>query len=160
VGKPLKQGRADAVAMARYLEFYESSWRLMPGTEAFLSKTTHFQRAIVTNGNGTQVRRKLETLNLSVHFQVVVTPDDCGARKPEQKIFSHALNLLGVSPLEAMMIGDNEETDIAPALARRLTEGLGSTFNARACRVATEALSNEGEYQCVERDTFGTRSSC
>ena len=115
-GLQLSDCEADSL-FASYLAFYESSWRWMPGTEVFLSKTAHLPRAIVTNGKGAQARRKLERLNLSVHFQFVVTPDDCGVRKPDVQIFSHALSLLGVAPKDAMMIGDTEEADIAPAVA-------------------------------------------
>lgn len=107
---------ADSL-FASYWAIYESCWRLMPGTDAFLTKTAHLPRAIVTNGSGIQARRKLERLNLSGNFQFVVTPDDCGARKPDAQIFKHALRLFGVAPANALMVGDNEEADIAPALA-------------------------------------------
>lgn len=115
-GLHLTDRAADSL-FANYLEFYESTWRLMPGAEAFLSRTAHLPRAIVTNGNSTQARRKLERLDLQVHFQFVVTPDDCGFRKPDVRIFRHALSLLGVEAKDAMMVGDNEAADIAPAAA-------------------------------------------
>jgi putative hydrolase of the HAD superfamily len=59
----------------------------------------------------------LEKLGLQGIFQGLVTPDDCGARKPSPKIFAYALNLLGVQAREALMIGDNFEADIEPAIA-------------------------------------------
>ncbi len=49
--------------------------------------------------------------------QGLVTPDDCGARKPDPMIFLHALALLGVDPSQALMVGDNIDFDIKPALA-------------------------------------------
>lgn len=101
-----------------YLECYQQSWRLLPGVDVFLERTAHLPRAIVTNGHGPQARKKLSLLGLGEVFDAVVTPDDCGgARKPDLKIFRHALDLLDVAPDEVMMIGDNEEADIAPALA-------------------------------------------
>jgi putative hydrolase of the HAD superfamily len=63
-GLQLSDCEADSL-FASYLAFYESSWRLMPGTEVFLSKTAHLPRAIVTNGQGTQARRKLERKRLA-----------------------------------------------------------------------------------------------
>ena len=102
---------------ASYLEYYEAKWRLVPGVHEFLERTSGLPRAIITNGKGTQARRKLDKLGLSPHFQAVVTPEDCGARKPDPRMFICALRLLGVAAEDAMMIGDNEEADIAPALA-------------------------------------------
>lgn len=115
-GLDFSDREADSL-FTSYLAIYESCWRLMPGTDAFLSKTGHLPRAIVTNGNGMQARRKLERLNLSRNFQFVVTPDDCGARKPDAEIFKQALRLFGVTPAHVLMVGDSEEADIAPALA-------------------------------------------
>ncbi|MEO8384591.1 MAG: HAD-IA family hydrolase [Betaproteobacteria bacterium] len=99
-----------------YLGFYERTWRLMPGAQAFLNHTAHLPRAIVTNGLGAQARKKLDRLGLTKHFQVVVTPDDCGVRKPDLRFFNYALDLLGVKAEDVLMIGDSEEADIAPAL--------------------------------------------
>lgn len=115
-GMDFSDREADSL-FASYLTIYESCWRLMPGTETFLSKTAHLPRAVVTNGSRVQVKRKLERLNLSRSFQFVVTPDDCGARKPDARIFEHALSLFGVAPESVLMVGDNEEADILPALA-------------------------------------------
>lgn len=115
-GLDFSDREADSL-FASYWAIYESCWRLLPGTETFLSETEHLPRAIVTNGSGVQVKRKLERLNLSGNFQFVVTPDDCGARKPDAQIFKHALSLFGVAPENVLMVGDNEEADIVPALA-------------------------------------------
>jgi putative hydrolase of the HAD superfamily len=112
----LSDDEADAL-FADYLTFYEQSWALLPDTDQFLAATAHLSRAIVTNGSRLQAGKKLDTLGLMAHFAAVVTPDDCGARKPDPAMFLHALQLLGVEPAQAMMVGDNMETDIAPALA-------------------------------------------
>lgn len=113
----LSDAEADQL-FESYLECYQQSWRLLPGVDVFLERTAHLPRAIVTNGHGPQARKKLSLLGLGEVFDAVVTPDDCGgARKPDLRIFRHALDLLDVAPHEVMMIGDNEEADIAPALA-------------------------------------------
>ena len=112
----LSDDEADSL-FAEYLSFYEENWALLPGAVEFLAATLHLPRAIVTNGNKPQVQRKISKLGLASHFQAVVTPEDCGARKPNPKIFLHALELLGVKPSEALMVGDNHDADIAPALA-------------------------------------------
>tara|TARA_R110001606_G_scaffold144879_4_gene284233 strand:- start:1907 stop:2206 length:300 start_codon:yes stop_codon:yes gene_type:complete len=59
----------------------------------------------------------LRNLGFDTHFNHVVTPEDCGARKPERKFFQYALDLLGLAARDCVMIGDNLEADIEPALA-------------------------------------------
>ena len=71
----------------------------------------------MTNGHRAQVHKKLQALGLAHHFQVVVTPDDCGAKKPDPRIFLYALEHLGVQPQHTLMVGDNAVSDIAPAVA-------------------------------------------
>jgi putative hydrolase of the HAD superfamily len=99
-----------------YLECYEKNWRLLPGVDLLISKTAHLRRAIVTNGHRPQAHKKLNRIGLEGVFDFVITPDDCsGAAKPELTPFKQALDLLGVSASEAVMIGDNEEIDLVPA---------------------------------------------
>ena len=102
---------------SEYVKDYEQCWALLPGAEEFLVATAHLPRVIVTNGHRPQAHKKISMLGLTPHFRAVVTPDDCGARKPDPKIFQHALQLLGVKAGDALMVGDNHESDIAPALA-------------------------------------------
>ena len=102
---------------ANYLTFYERSWALLPGADDFLAATAHLPRVIVTNGHRPQAQRKLQKCGLENRFMALVTPEDCGVRKPDPAIFTYALNLLGVRASEALMIGDNIEVDIEPALA-------------------------------------------
>jgi putative hydrolase of the HAD superfamily len=112
----LSDGEADAL-FADYLTFYEQSWVILPGAQEFLAATSHLPRAIVTNGHRLQAQKKLDKLGLADHFAALVTPEDCGARKPNPQIFLHALQRLGVKARDAMMVGDNLEADITPALA-------------------------------------------
>lgn len=100
-----------------YLTYYEQSWKLFPETPYFLEATAHLPRIIVTNGYRPQAHKKLAKLGLDTHFSHVITPEDCGARKPEAKFFQHALDLLGLAPQDCVMIGDNLVADIEPALA-------------------------------------------
>ena len=100
-----------------YLHYYEQHWENFSYTEHFLQKSAHLPRAIITNGHRPQAHRKLSKLGLNEHFHAIVTPEDCGARKPNPEIFLHTLGLLGVAPENALMIGDNLEADIAPAKA-------------------------------------------
>ncbi len=115
-GIALADQQADAL-FEEYLRFYALHWDLLPGATQFLAATAHLPRALVTNDHRAQVHKKLQALGLAHHFKVVVTPDDCGAKKPDPRIFLHALEHLGVQPQHALMVGDNAVSDIAPALA-------------------------------------------
>jgi len=112
----LSDEAADAL-FADYLAHYEEAWELLPGALELLEATAHLPRIIVTNGHKPQALRKVARLDLAHRFLAVVTPDDCGARKPDPRIFLHALRLLGIDPREVLMIGDNIEADLAPAKA-------------------------------------------
>ncbi len=102
----LTDEEADSL-FSEYLKDYEQCWSLLPGVEDFLAATAHLPRVIVTNGHRPQANKKISGLGLAQHFKAVVTPDDCGARKPNPKIFQYALQLLGVKAEDALMVGDN-----------------------------------------------------
>jgi putative hydrolase of the HAD superfamily len=133
------EDQADAM-FQEYLAFYEQHWALLPGARDFLASTAHLPRALVTNGRRQQVRRKLAMMALVAQFQAVVTPEDCGFRKPDPRMFLYALERIGAVPQDALMIGDNLASDIAPALALGMkafhvcpvTEGRSIAHAARA----------------------------
>lgn len=54
-------------------------------------------------------------------FDHVVTFDDTGKRKPDPLPFRHVLDLLGVAPEEALMVGDWGDRDIVGASAVGMT---------------------------------------
>jgi putative hydrolase of the HAD superfamily len=112
----LSDDEADSL-FTDYLRFYEEGWALLPGADEFLAATSSIPRIVVTNGRRAQAERKLRALGVEGRFTGLVTPDDCGARKPDARIFIHALDLIGVSVSAAMMIGDSLEADIIPAMA-------------------------------------------
>jgi FMN phosphatase YigB (HAD superfamily) len=51
----------------------------------------------------------------SLHFEWVVTSEDCRAYKPRKEMFERALSLLGVSPEEALNVGDSFSSDVRGA---------------------------------------------
>ena len=81
----LSDQAADGL-FADYLMLYEQSWQLLPGAEDFLAATAHLRRVIMTNGHRLQAQRKLQKCGLENHFMALVTPEDCGARKPSPTI--------------------------------------------------------------------------
>ncbi|PLX27570.1 MAG: hypothetical protein C0600_10235 [Ignavibacteria bacterium] len=71
--------------------------------------------AVVSDAPKLEAWLRLCSLNLHHIFDVVVTFEDTGERKPSPMPFQRALGLLGVQPEEALMIGDWEERDILGA---------------------------------------------
>ena len=61
---------------------------------------------LVSDGDGEIVYAILEATGTKGFFDAVVTFDDCGVRKPNPLLFLTCLRRLGVSPADAVMIGD------------------------------------------------------
>jgi len=66
---------------------------------------------IVTNGFQTDIDEILSRTSLTGVFDVTVGADAVGRPKPDEKIFVYALEKLGVSPQEAIFIGDQPRID-------------------------------------------------
>ena len=71
---------------------------------------------ILTNGFNEVQYKKIENSGLSSLFQTIITSDDAGAKKPEKDFFDYAFQHTGAVPGETLMIGDNEDVDIAGAV--------------------------------------------
>ena len=107
---------ADALAIEFHL-LYERNWEPLPGVDAFLDSTAHLPRAIVSNGHRPLALQKMERCGLTGRFMAVITPEDCGVRKPNPRIFLRAIEVLGARADEGFMVGDHFAADIEPALA-------------------------------------------
>ena len=69
--------------------------------------------ALVTNGDKSQQREKIERYDLGRYFDVILIEGEFGAGKPEEIVYRHVLERLGVPAREAWMVGDNLEWDVA-----------------------------------------------
>ncbi|MFO7639090.1 MAG: HAD-IA family hydrolase [bacterium] len=70
---------------------------------------------VVSDAPRLQAWMRLASLGMVNYFDVVVTHDDTGKRKPAPEPFQKALEMLGVAPGEALMLGDWAERDILGA---------------------------------------------
>lgn len=70
--------------------------------------------AIISNADPEETERRLNTMHLKSYFDVVITPDTFGIKKPNPLVFKKTLELLGVSAEEAVMIGDKKDRDVFP----------------------------------------------
>jgi len=74
-----------------------------------------YQLYILTNGFREVQHAKVERCRLSPYFTEVITSEDAGFMKPDQRFFSYVLNKLNVAPEKCIMIGDDINVDIAGA---------------------------------------------
>jgi len=71
--------------------------------------------AVVSDAPRLQAWMRLAQLQLQHLFDPVVAFEDTGEKKPSPKPFERALELLNVTPAEAIMVGDWPERDVVGA---------------------------------------------
>lgn len=79
----------------------------------YLSKK--YRLAILSNGTKSSQIVKMKNFRFEPYFEKVFLSDDIGFPKPDVRIYQYALNVLNVSPEEALMIGDDFDGDIVGA---------------------------------------------
>jgi putative hydrolase of the HAD superfamily len=82
-----------------------------------------FRLAVVSNSEGT-VEVMLEEVGLRHHFETVLDSAVVGLVKPDPRIFKLALDRLGVSASEAVMVGDSPSADVGGARSAGLRAAL------------------------------------
>ncbi len=78
--------------------------------------TPKYQLHIITNGFKEAQQAKLNQSNIDHYFVTVTNSEMVGVKKPNPKIFKHALKMANASIVNSIMIGDNLEADILGAL--------------------------------------------
>lgn len=76
-----------------------------------------YKMAIITNGFAETHDVKIARLELGRFFDHVILAGEMQLVKPDPKIFEHAMNLVGVTPDESVMVGDRFNRDIVGAHA-------------------------------------------
>ncbi|MCS6968242.1 MAG: YjjG family noncanonical pyrimidine nucleotidase [Cytophagales bacterium] len=77
--------------------------------------TTRYRLHIITNGFHDIQQIKIRSAGIAHYFETVTTSQNAGAKKPQQAIFHYALARIGAAARQAIMVGDNLETDITGA---------------------------------------------
>lgn len=90
-----------------------------PGALQMLSilKGRGIRLAVVTAEERGWAHKKLERVGIGGFFDAVITSDDVGRMKPDQKYFSFACEKLSLKPQDCLVIGDDEDGDLKPARA-------------------------------------------
>lgn len=105
-------------AAARYRAEYIATRRAIAGAAALLE----YARAraavgVVTNNLRDEQVEKLRTCGLEAHVDVLVASEEVGIAKPDPEIFRIAVERLGCSVEDAVMVGDSWEADVLGARA-------------------------------------------
>jgi putative hydrolase of the HAD superfamily len=97
---------------ASYFSHQVHFLRLFDDTLPALDALAGWRLGVVSNGNADVVR-----LGIADRFETVVRSVDVGVGKPDPAIIEFALERFGVTPDEAVLVGDSEEADVKAARA-------------------------------------------
>lgn len=105
-------------------QYYDTpqAWGIYPEVPEVLEQWQKqgIQMAVVSNFDKRLIH-VLEGLNLEHFFSPIIHSSLAGAAKPDAKIFTTCLDLLGVKASEALHVGDSWQDDVIGALSAGLT---------------------------------------
>lgn len=100
-----------------YINYLPNFNNLLDGTVEMLEYLKkEYQLHIITNGFEEVQRLKMEKSGIANYFNIVVTSESVGVKKPNPRVFEYALTEAKAQPEESIMIGDSYEADIMGAL--------------------------------------------
>ncbi|MCA1053967.1 HAD family hydrolase [Rossellomorea aquimaris] len=87
------------------------------GVDSVLStlKKEGFVLGLITNGREDLQSSSIKALQIEQYFDIMVISESIGMKKPDPRIFHHALSQLGVDPENAVYIGDHPVNDVEAA---------------------------------------------
>jgi putative hydrolase of the HAD superfamily len=103
----------------RYFALEAESWVIFPGITEMLQQVRDLglKMGLLSNArNDWAVREIMERLGLTRYFDVILTSAGLGMRKPRPEPFREMLKMLGITPAEAVMVGNSMEADVAGAV--------------------------------------------
>lgn len=109
---PVVDGMAD-----RYAAIREEELKPFPGAIDTLRrlKAAGIRMGLLTNGSSESQQGKVDKHGLAEFFDHIQIEGEFGIGKPDERAFRNALHVLGVSPADTWMIGDNLDFDIHAA---------------------------------------------
>lgn len=110
--------RLIALGMITYHNVKFALLRLYPETASTLIylKSKGYNLGVISDGLTIKQWEKLIRLDLHHFFDIVVTSEEAGVEKPDEKIFQLALDRMGCKASESIMIGDKLDRDILGAI--------------------------------------------
>ncbi len=121
--------------------FAQESRELFRRNRPFLERLARSHRlGVVSNFYG-NLDSVLETEGLSHLFGAIADSVSLGASKPDSRIFLYATARLGVSPAEALMVGDSAERDMRGAEALSMPHAFLRASRPASCCPQARVLS-------------------
>lgn len=103
--------------MKTYFDIVPKKTKLIDGAKELLDYLSEkYPLYIISNGFTEMQYLKLASGGINSYFKKVFLSDELGVNKPDKRIFEMALSVVGVSAEDAIMIGDNYDTDILGAM--------------------------------------------
>ncbi len=132
-----KVGIESDIAFTKFLEEQTGEVNeeiLQAGIEAYLKRKSDFLKpypsvletlemlkskkiklGIITDAKREKAMQRLEAMNISHFFDIIITFEDTGEKKPSKKPFELAMQILNLKPEEILFVGDSFKRDIVPA---------------------------------------------
>jgi putative hydrolase of the HAD superfamily len=108
----------------RYIVEYQAAWVLfddaVPCLDALAAAIPGVRFGVVTNAELPFQRVKMDATGLSGRIEHTVASGDVGVAKPHPRIFQAACERFGVSPADAVYVGDRLDTDAIGAASAGL----------------------------------------
>ncbi len=134
---------------ADYIEHSPRKPNLLDGAKEILDYLfPKYPLLIVTNGFDDVQGTKLASSSITHYFKDVVTSARAGHKKPAKEIFEFALAQSGAQAHQAIMIGDNLQTDIGGAVNANI-DSVHLDFNGHVGSVATHKISHLSELKKI-----------
>jgi len=99
-----------------YIDYLPRHNHLFEGALQLLEELERdYDLHIITNGFEEVQHLKLKNSKIDHYFKTVTSSEAVGVKKPDPKIFNHALKIAGAKVEESVMVGDTYEADIVGA---------------------------------------------
>jgi HAD superfamily hydrolase (TIGR01549 family) len=105
-----------------YVREYPAVNAPVPGVKDIVSKLGgKYEMGIVSNGFADVQYTKLDTIGLRQKFTCIVLSEEIGIRKPDPKIFQHAIDVMNLKPGECIYVGNSYTNDVIGAAHAGMT---------------------------------------
>ncbi len=113
----IEDERLAGTLASRYLELSPRQQKLIPGSMEVLDylRERGYGLHLITNGFVEVQRIKIANSGLAPYFDEVIISEEVGVQKPMREVFDLLLDRLGITADQALMVGDNLETDVEGA---------------------------------------------
>ena len=110
-GHPVPPEAVGNALADAYNALHDEELSMFPDAHATLDKLKELgvKLALITNGAGEPQRAKVVQFGLEHRFDHIQIEGEHGFGKPEERAYTHAMEMLGVRPHETWMVGDNLE---------------------------------------------------